>query len=78
MTTAGGLLPPCGDVARLVQGFSGGWAMVIGRAVIVDLATGARLVRVLNVIAGVGGVARIVGPLLGAAIVRISFAGRPC
>src|SRR3954447_12411756 len=25
-------------VARLVQGFSGGWAMVIGRAVIVDLA----------------------------------------
>lgn len=27
--------------------------MVIGRAVIVDLATGARLVRVLNVIAGV-------------------------
>src|SRR5690349_18820925 len=38
--------------ARFVQGFTGGWAMVIGRAVIVDLATGARLVRVLNVIAG--------------------------
>ena len=31
--------------ARFVQGFAGGWAMVIGRAVIVDLATGARLVR---------------------------------
>ena len=43
--------------ARFVQGFSGGWAMVIGRAVIVDLATAARLVRVLNVIAGVGGLA---------------------
>jgi DHA1 family bicyclomycin/chloramphenicol resistance-like MFS transporter len=41
--------------ARFVQGFAGGWAMVIGRAVIVDLATGAQLVRVLNVIAGVGG-----------------------
>ena len=48
--------------ARFVQGFAGGWAMVIGRAVIVDLATGARLVRVLNVIAGVGGIAPIVGP----------------
>jgi len=47
--------------ARFVQGFSGGWAMVIGRAVIVDLATGAQLVRVLNVIAGVGGIAPIAG-----------------
>jgi DHA1 family bicyclomycin/chloramphenicol resistance-like MFS transporter len=59
-------------VARLVQGFSGGWAMVIGRAVIVDLATGARLVRLLNVIAGVGGIAPIVGPLLGAVILQLS------
>jgi DHA1 family bicyclomycin/chloramphenicol resistance-like MFS transporter len=58
--------------ARFVQGFAGGWAMVIGRAVIVDLATGARLVRVLNVIAGVGGVAPIVGPLLGAVILQLS------
>src|SRR3954454_3361852 len=46
-------------VARFVQGFSGGWAMVIGRAVIVDLASGPRLVRVLNLIAGVGGVAPV-------------------
>lgn len=64
--------------ARFLQGFAGGWAMVIGRAVIVDLATGARLVRVLNAIAAVGGVAPIVGPLLGAVILeltqwRISF-----
>lgn len=58
--------------ARSVQGFAGGWAMVIGRAVIVDLATGARLVRVLNVIAGVGGVAPVVGPLLGAVILQLS------
>ncbi|MCW6011068.1 multidrug effflux MFS transporter [Micromonospora sp. CPCC 205371] len=66
--------------ARFVQGFAGGWAMVIGRAVIVDLATGARLVRVLNVIAGVGGIAPIVGPLIGAVILqlthwRVSFWG---
>jgi DHA1 family bicyclomycin/chloramphenicol resistance-like MFS transporter len=59
-------------VARFVQGFSGGWAMVIGRAVIVDLATGAQLVRVLNVIAAVGGIAPIVGPLIGAVILQLS------
>lgn len=58
--------------ARFVQGFAGGWAMVIGRAVIVDLASGARLVRVLNVIAGVGGIAPIVGPLVGAVILQLS------
>jgi DHA1 family bicyclomycin/chloramphenicol resistance-like MFS transporter len=58
--------------ARFAQGFSGGWAMVIGRAVIVDLATGARLVRALNVIAGVGGIAPIVGPLIGAVILQLS------
>ncbi|TDO46693.1 DHA1 family bicyclomycin/chloramphenicol resistance-like MFS transporter [Kribbella sp. VKM Ac-2527] len=59
-------------VARFVQGFAGGWAMVIGRAVIVDLARGAQLVRVLNVIAGVGGIAPIVGPLLGAVILQLT------
>jgi len=58
--------------ARFVQGFAGGWAMVIGRAVIVDLATGARLVRVLNLVAGVGGIAPVVGPLLGAVILQLS------
>ena len=58
--------------ARFVQGFAGGWAMVIGRAVIVDLARGARLIRVLNVIAGVGGIAPIAGPLLGAVILQLS------
>ncbi len=58
--------------ARFVQGFAGGWAMVIGRAVIIDLARGARLVRVLNVVAAVGGIAPIVGPLLGAVILQLS------
>lgn len=58
--------------ARFVQGFAGGWAMVVGRAVVVDLATGARLVRVLNVIAGVGGVAPVLGPLLGAVILQLT------
>ncbi|MEV4267796.1 multidrug effflux MFS transporter [Kribbella sp. NPDC049584] len=57
--------------ARFVQGFAGGWAMVIGRAIIVDLAAGAQLVRVLNLIAGVGGLAPIVGPLLGGLILQL-------
>lgn len=64
--------------ARLVQGFSGGWAMVTARAVVVDLTAGPRLVRSLNVVAGVGGIAPVAGPLLGAVILqfthwRVSF-----
>jgi len=64
--------------ARAVQGFSGGWAMVIARSIIVDLSRGDRLVRNLNVVAGVSGIAPVVGPLLGGVIVqwgqwRVSF-----
>jgi len=59
-------------LARLVQGFSGGRAMVIARSVVVDLTGGVRLVRAMNVIAGVSGIAPIAGPLLGAAILRFS------
>lgn len=58
--------------ARLVQGFSGGWAMVIARSIVVDLTAGARLVRSLNLVAGVAGIAPIVGPLLGAAVLELS------
>ncbi|HEY3409024.1 MAG TPA: Bcr/CflA family efflux MFS transporter, partial [Propionicimonas sp.] len=64
--------------ARFVQGFAGGWAMVVARAIVVDLATGVHLVRSLNVVAGVGGIAPVVGPLLGGLILlmwhwRVSF-----
>jgi MFS transporter, DHA1 family, multidrug resistance protein len=58
-------------VARFVQGFAGGWAMVIGRAVIVDLARGIQLVRALNVVQAVGGIAPIVAPLLGGLILQV-------
>lgn len=57
---------------RFVQGFSGGWAMVIARSVVVDLSSGAELVRAMNLLAGIGGVAPVVGPLLGAAILQLS------
>ncbi|MBK9695982.1 MAG: multidrug effflux MFS transporter [Propionibacteriaceae bacterium] len=58
--------------ARFVQGLAGGWAMVTARAVVVDLARGAGLVRSLNLVAGVGGIAPIVGPLLGGVILQFS------
>lgn len=65
-------------VARLVQGFSGGWAMVIARSIVVDLTRGAHLVRAMNMVAGVSGIAPIVGPLIGGVILqfthwRVSF-----
>lgn len=58
--------------ARLVQGFSGGWAMVIARSIVVDLTRGAALVRAMNLVAGASGIAPIVGPLIGAAILQLS------
>lgn len=57
---------------RFVQGLSGGWAMVTARAIVIDLASGVTLVRAMNVIAGVGGVAPIVGPLLGGVILQVA------
>lgn len=59
-------------LARLLQGFSGGWAMVIARSIVVDLTRGAELVRAMNLVAGVGGIAPIVGPLLGGVILQFS------
>lgn len=59
-------------LARLVQGVSGGWAMVIARSIVVDLTRGAELVRAMNTVAGVSGVAPIVGPLLGGVILQFS------
>jgi MFS transporter, DHA1 family, multidrug resistance protein len=59
-------------VARFMQGFAGGWAMVVSRAVVVDLARGTQLVRALNVIQGVGGIAPIVAPLLGGLILQVA------
>src|SRR3954462_3334483 len=57
---------------RLVQGFTGGWAMVIARSVVVDLTDGARMVRAMNVVAAVAGTAPVVGPLLGALVLSVS------
>lgn len=56
--------------ARFVQGVSGGWAMVIGRSIVIDLVSQSRLVKVLNLIQGFAGIAPIIGPLLGGLIIQ--------
>ena len=58
--------------ARFLQGFSGGWAMVIGRSIVLDLASSTRLVQALNVMQGVAGIAPILGPLAGGLILQFS------
>lgn len=57
-------------VARFAQGFCAGWAMVIGRAVLVDLAVGPQLIRVMNLIMAIGSIAPLVAPLLGALLIE--------
>ncbi len=57
---------------RAVQGFTGGWAMVIARSVVVDLTSGPQLVWAMNLLAGIGGIEPIVGPLIGATILQLS------
>jgi DHA1 family bicyclomycin/chloramphenicol resistance-like MFS transporter len=45
---------------------------VIARSIVVDLTSGPQLVRAMNLIAGAAGIAPVVGPLVGAAILQFS------
>lgn len=56
-------------IARLVQGLSGAAGMVIGRAIISDVARGDAAARAFNLMMIVGGVAPAVAPLAGSALV---------
>ncbi|MBU2666402.1 multidrug effflux MFS transporter [Actinoplanes bogorensis] len=51
--------------ARLVQGFAGAGGVVIGRAVIADLATGRAAARALTLMMTVAGVAPVLAPVVG-------------
>jgi len=51
--------------ARLVQGLGGAAGMVIGRAIVSDLATGQAAARAFSLMMIVGGVAPVVAPLVG-------------
>lgn len=55
--------------ARLVQGLTGAAGMVIGRAVISDLASGKAAARAFSLMMIVGGVAPVVAPLVGSLLV---------
>ncbi|HEX7826121.1 MAG TPA: MFS transporter, partial [Mycobacterium sp.] len=55
--------------ARFVQGFAGAAGLVIGRAVISDLATGKAAARAFSLMMLVGGVAPVIAPLAGGFLV---------
>jgi DHA1 family bicyclomycin/chloramphenicol resistance-like MFS transporter len=55
-------------IARLLQGIGASSGMVIGRAMILDLQTGAAAAKALNVMVLIGGVAPVIAPLLGSTL----------
>ncbi|WP_226080926.1 multidrug effflux MFS transporter [Mycetocola spongiae] len=55
--------------ARVIQGLTGAAGMVIGRAIIADLAVGAAAARGLNLMMIVGGIAPVIGPVAGSLLV---------
>lgn len=59
-------------VARVVQGFGGGIAAAVARAVIVDVARGTRLAKVLSVMQAIGGLAPMIAPVAGALVLTVS------
>lgn len=56
-------------VLRFVMGFAGAAGLVVGRAVISDVATGTVAARLFGVLMALGGIAPIVAPLAGGAVV---------
>ncbi|MEU6525253.1 multidrug effflux MFS transporter [Streptomyces sp. NPDC046924] len=55
---------------RFVTGFSGAAGLVVGRAVISDVASGTVAARLFGVLMALGGIAPIVAPLAGGAVVN--------
>ena len=49
-------------VFRVVQGFGGGLAAVVARAVVVDVAKGDLLAKVMSIMMALGGLAPMVAP----------------
>ena len=60
-------------VSRVVQGFGGGLAAVVARAVVVDVAKGDQLARVMSILRALGGLAPMIAPVFGGAV--LSFGG---
>ncbi|MEU0498129.1 multidrug effflux MFS transporter [Mycobacterium sp. NPDC006124] len=72
IASAATALAPTVDVliaARFAQGVTGAAGMVIGRAIISDLAVGAAAARAFSLMMLVGGIAPVVAPVLGSVLV---------
>lgn len=59
-------------VARAFQGFGGGVASAVGRAVLVDVAHGDLLARAMTLLMAIGGFAPMVAPVLGGVIASVA------
>ena len=56
---------------RVVQGFGGGFAAVVARAVVVDVAKGDLLAKVMSIMMALGGLAPMVAPVVGGAVLTL-------
>jgi MFS transporter, DHA1 family, multidrug resistance protein len=56
---------------RVVQGFGGGFAAVVARAVVVDVAKGDLLAKVMSIMMALGGLAPMVAPVFGGAVLTL-------
>ena len=57
---------------RVVQGIGGGIATAVARAVIIDVARGDQLARVMSVLQAIGGLAPMIAPVVGALIITVA------
>ena len=58
--------------ARVVQGFGGGIAAAVARAVIVDVARGTMLAKVMSVMQAIGGLAPMIAPVVGGLVLTVA------
>jgi MFS transporter, DHA1 family, multidrug resistance protein len=58
-------------VFRIVQGFGGGLAAVVARAVVVDVAKGDQLARVMSILMALGGLAPMIAPVFGGVVLTL-------
>lgn len=57
--------------ARVVQGLGGGVSTVVARAVLIDVARGDRLARIMSLLMALGGLAPMIAPVAGAGVLAI-------
>lgn len=58
--------------ARVVQGIGGGIAAAVARAVVVDIAHGDLLAKLMSVLQALGGLAPMVAPVIGALVITVA------